>query len=117
MSENLTLRISTAATGLRHAVALWLLFALGMLLLGGCAGLPAGVERKPSMAITDGADTLLGRMVAAASPPGQDLSGFRLLPMPQYSLHARVELARRAQRSIDLQYYLCLLYTSDAADE
>ena len=108
MSENLTLRISPAATGtgLRRAVALWLLVALGMLLLGGCAGLPAGVERKPSMAITDSADTLLGRMVAAASPPGQDLSGFRLLPMPQYSLHARVELARRAQRSIDLQYYL-----------
>jgi putative cardiolipin synthase len=58
------------------------------------------------VAITDGADTVLGRMVTAASPPGQGLSGFRLLPMPQYSLHARIELARRAQRSIDLQYYL-----------
>ncbi|MBT2334873.1 phospholipase D family protein [Variovorax paradoxus] len=86
----------------------WLLL-LGLALLlfiGGCAGLPVGVERKPSVAIADGADTLLGRLVAAASPPGQGLSGFRLLPMPQYSLHARVELARRAQRSIDVQYYL-----------
>jgi len=117
MSENSTLRIpDSAGPGavqlIRAQRPQWLLLVLvlvlglALLFLGGCAGLPAGVERKPSMAITDGADTVLGRMVAAASPPGQGLSGFRLLPMPQYSLHARVELARRAQRSIDLQYYL-----------
>ena len=97
----------TGWLGLRLARAPWLLLlGLALLLLGGCAGLPAGVERKPSVAITDGTDTMLGRLVAAASPPGQGLSGFRLLPMPQYSLHARIELARRAQRSIDVQYYL-----------
>jgi putative cardiolipin synthase len=74
--------------------------------MAGCAGLPADVQRKPSMAIADGADTLLGRLVKSAAPPGEPLSGFRLLPMPQFSLHARIELARRAQRSIDVQYYL-----------
>jgi cardiolipin synthase C len=84
----------------------WLLAGIAVLLLAGCAGLPADVQRKPSTAITNGADTTLGRLVQAAAPPGEPLSGFRLLPMPQFSLHARIELARRAQRSIDVQYYL-----------
>ncbi|QFZ84932.1 phospholipase D family protein [Variovorax paradoxus] len=84
----------------------WLLCSLAMLVLAGCAGLPTEVVRKPSSAITDGADTALGQLVRAAAPPGEPLSGFRLLPMPQFSLHARIELARRAQRSIDVQYYL-----------
>jgi putative cardiolipin synthase len=84
----------------------WLLLGAALLLLAGCAGLPSGVERRPSVAIADGADTVLGRLVAAAAPPEGGLSGFRLLPMPQYSLHARIEMARRAQRSIDVQYYL-----------
>jgi len=72
----------------------------------GCAGLPAQVKRNPSAAIADGSDTMLGRLVHAAAPAGEPLSGFRLLPLPQFSLNARIELARRAQRSIDVQYYL-----------
>ncbi|RIX81998.1 phospholipase D family protein [Acidovorax cavernicola] len=84
----------------------WLLCSLAMLALVGCAGLPTEVVRKPSSAITDGADTALGQLVRAAAPPGEPLSGFRLLPMAEFSLHARIELARRAQRSIDVQYYL-----------
>ena len=88
MSEHLIPRISGNANGAALRLfgwqrPLWLLLVVTLLFLGGCAGLPAGVERKPSVAITDGADTLLGRMVTAASPPGQGLSGFRLLPMPQ----------------------------------
>jgi len=84
----------------------WLLLGIAALFMAGCAGLPSQVQRKPSTAIADGADTPLGRLVRAAAPPGEPLSGFRLLPMPQFSLHARIELARRAQRSIDVQYYL-----------
>ena len=84
----------------------WLLAGIAALIVTGCAGLPTDVQRKPSTAITNGADTTLGRLVQAAAPPGEPLSGFRLLPMPQFSLHARIELARRAQRSIDVQYYL-----------
>ena len=38
-------------------------------------------------------------------PPGED-SGFRLLPLGVYSLDARLQLARRAQHSLDLQYYV-----------
>jgi putative cardiolipin synthase len=64
------------------------------------------VKRNPSAAIADGSDTMLGRLVHAAEPPGEPLSGFRLLPLPEFSMHARTELARCAQRSIDVQYYL-----------
>src|SRR5687767_14576971 len=111
MAANSNPRISgisdkPAGTSVRNAWPLWLVLGMALLLLGGCAGLPSGVERKPSMAITNGTDTMLGRLVTAASPPERGLSGFRLLPMAQFSLHARIELAKRAQRSIDVQYYL-----------
>jgi len=48
----------------------------------------------------------LVKLVRASTPPGDEgLSGFRLMPAGFYSLDARVELARRATRSLDLQYY------------
>ncbi|EJL77025.1 phosphatidylserine/phosphatidylglycerophosphate/cardiolipin synthase [Variovorax sp. CF313] len=84
----------------------WLFLCLSALCMAGCSGLPIDVRRRPSTAIADGEDTVLGRLVKLAAPPGEPLSGFRLLPMPQFSLHARIELAQRAQRSIDVQYYL-----------
>jgi putative cardiolipin synthase len=57
-------------------------FLLSLLLvLGGCAGLPSQVERLPSTAIADADGTTLGRLAGAARPDPQ-LSGFRLLPMP-----------------------------------
>jgi len=43
--------------------------------------------------------------LAEASRPDPALTGFRLMPLGSYSLDARVELARRATRSLDLQYY------------
>ena len=100
--------MSGASARTRQAGRQWLawLWLGAVLCMAGCAGLPTDVHRTPSVAITDGADTALGRLVKAAAPPGEPLSGFRLLPMPQFSLHARIELARRAQRSIDVQYYL-----------
>ena len=44
--------------------------------------------------------------LAQNSIPEPGLSGFRLLPMGLYALDARLQLARRAQRSLDVQYYL-----------
>jgi putative cardiolipin synthase len=38
-------------------------------------------------------------------PDAQGMSGFRILPTGDYSLDARIALARRATRSIDAQYY------------
>jgi putative cardiolipin synthase len=71
--------------------------------LAGCAGLPRDVQRTPSQAIAQSPDTQLGRIALA---PDRALSGFRLLPSPAQSLAARIELVRRAQVSLDVQYYL-----------
>jgi putative cardiolipin synthase len=71
----------------------------------GCAGLPAGVVRNPSSAIAGSPNTALGR-IATVSAPDAALSGFRLLPSGMFALDTRLELARRAQSSLDLQYYL-----------
>jgi putative cardiolipin synthase len=83
-----------------RALAL-LVFAIG---LAGCASLPDKVERQPSKAQGAALDTPLGR-IAKASTADPEQSGFRLMPTGQYALQARIELARRAQRTLDVQYY------------
>lgn len=76
-----------------------------MTLLAACASLPQQVERPPSQALDDPSRTALGRAVAAAQPrPG--VSGFRLLVTGDDALEARRQLAERAQRTLDLQYYI-----------
>ena len=80
-----------------------LLLAL-LALLAGCAGLPDKVERQPSKAQGAALDTPLGR-IAKASTLDPEQSGFRLMPTGQFALQARLELARRAQRTLDVQYY------------
>ncbi len=82
-----------------------LIFALGIGLLAGCANLPSQVVRVPTEAIPASAGTVLGR-IALASSPDDALSGFRLLPTGPFALDTRLTLVRRAERSIDLQYYL-----------
>ena len=75
--------------------------------LGGCAALPGNVARPVSFAHTDVAGTSLGRAAAAsmaAARPGE--SGFRLLPGGRQALDARVALIRRAEKTLDVQYYL-----------
>ena len=84
--------------------ALWLL-AVGLLLQAGCASLPTGVQRIRSQAIPAAASSTLGR-IALASSPGEDLTGFRLLPTGPYALDTRLTLVQRAEHSIDLQYYV-----------
>ena len=44
--------------------------------------------------------------IALASTPDTDQSGVRLLPLGAYSLDARLQLASRASRSLDVQYYV-----------
>jgi cardiolipin synthase C len=97
--------LSTALRGGRPFARAWLIVAA--LALAGCASLPDKVERTPSKAIVAKADTELGRIVKASTPDAE-LSGFRLLPSGEYALQARLELARRAQRTLDVQYYMIL---------
>ena len=73
--------------------------------LSGCASLQP-VDRKAiaSEAIPLSQSTTLGR-IASSYRPVPDHSGFRLMPLGSYSLDTRVQLARRAQVSLDVQYY------------
>jgi putative cardiolipin synthase len=97
-----SLAIAVAAGWRRIATVLALLL---LALLGtGCASLPPGLAGPPSTALKASPDTPLGR-IAQAAAPDPELSGFRLMPTGDFALSARLELARRAQRTLDVQYY------------
>jgi cardiolipin synthase C len=81
------------------------LVAGAMVLAAGCASLPSEVQRVPSRALAPSDSTTLGR-IATASLPDDELSGFRLLPTGPFALDTRLTLVQRAERSIDLQYYV-----------
>ena len=91
-----------AAIRLPPAAALFLLTAL----LAGCASLPRQDGRTASSALTDTGETRLGQAIqsAAAGHPGE--SGVRGLLIPREAFAARVVLARYAERSLDMQYYI-----------
>jgi cardiolipin synthase C len=91
--------------GLRWRFAAKACIALGALALSACASLPAQIDRPFSASIPPSSSTTLGR-IAQKSSPAPDLSGFRLMPLGSYSLDARVQLIRRAERSVDVQYYV-----------
>ncbi len=75
-------------------------------MLYGCASIPRDATRNISSAYAHPEETPLGRTfsVDAAKHPGQ--SGFYLINQGVDGLLARLELARKAQRTLDLQYYL-----------
>jgi putative cardiolipin synthase len=99
------------ATALRRGFAASLL-----LVLTACASLPAPVLREPSLAIAVTTQTELGRLALQAvhmattanttqtSAPAR--SGLRPMPEANVALDARLTLIRKAQSSLDLQYYL-----------
>lgn len=62
--------------------------------------------RVESVAIPASSATALVKIVAASSPGDLSLSGFRLLPSSAFALETRLELVKRAERSIDVQYYM-----------
>lgn len=76
------------------------------LLMAGCASLPPQDGRAASYAVTDTAGTLLGRTMAPmlSAHPGQ--SAFYPLASGPDALVARLALARAAQRTLDVQYYI-----------
>lgn len=88
----------------RFALCLSLLAAAW---LGGCVSLPPPEPRTAVTAITDVAQTELGQLAAKGAPGDSTaLSGFRLLPEAAFAFDARISLARHAEKSLDVQYYL-----------
>jgi len=94
-------------------VALWRALLTPLLLAGlafalaGCGPLPQQpADRTASTALApDPSSSALAR-IAQASLPAPGDSGFRLMPLGAYSLDTRLQLARRAARSLDVQYYV-----------
>lgn len=76
--------------------------------LGACASLPPAPPMAASHAWPVDPGSGLGRVAAASHPasavPGS--SGLRVMPAAGYALEARRLLIRRAEHSLDVQYYL-----------
>ena len=90
-----------------HATLLRTAAMLCALALGGCASLPHSVPRAASTAPVDVAWTALAGIAAAAKPEAaRGLTGVRLLPDGGEAFAARLALIRRAELSLDVQYYL-----------
>ena len=78
-----------------------------LLVAAACASVDLETPRSESWVISDTASTHLGRQLAgplAAATPGE--SGFLPLSNGIDALSARLQIAERAERTIDLQYYL-----------
>jgi putative cardiolipin synthase len=78
-------------------------FALATV-LAACGSLPMQRERPEELAAPVEPGGALAQIAIASTPPGEH-SGFRLMPLGVYSLDARIQLARRAQHSLVVQYY------------
>lgn len=79
--------------------------AAGAALLSGCASLPPPVERPDTFALATPQGTTLNRWVTQAAPNTQD-SGFHVLASGEEAYAVLATLADRAERTLDLQYYL-----------
>jgi putative cardiolipin synthase len=82
-----------------------LLFVLA-LFLQGCAALPKLGPREASTALSDTADTRLGTALRATAAVQPEASGIYPLVRSRDAFAARALLARAADRSLDLQYYI-----------
>src|SRR5947208_8115870 len=72
----------------------------------GCATLPGSVDRPRSEALTDTGDTRLGRALAPLIAANSGKTGVHALGNARDAFAARVVLARAAERSLDVQYYI-----------
>src|SRR5690348_8897904 len=77
-------------------------------LLAGCASMPPGADypKIASTALADPASTPLGQGVEALAKAHPGLSGFRLFASGSDAFTLRVQMANRAQRTLDVQYFI-----------
>ena len=75
-------------------------------LLAGCASFEFDVARTTSAAYVGSPSEAIAQLWSAPGAGDESLSGFLLLADGLDAFVARVELARRAQHTLDLQYYI-----------
>jgi len=76
------------------------------LTLAACATLPGERSVTPSHALTDTAETTLGRHAERILAGLQGPTGVRMLSRGQDAFLARLVLAEKAERSLDAQYFI-----------
>ena len=88
-------------------VVTWLL-ATTAALLAACATMPpaANYPKLPSTALDHPETTRVGRTVDALAKPHPGLSGFRLFASGSDAFTLRVQMADRAERTLDVQYFI-----------
>jgi len=72
--------------------------------LSACVSLPLHEQRTSSAALDAPADSSLGRL-ASNSLSVPTASGFQILPISHAAMAARIALANRAEKTLDVQYY------------
>src|SRR5512137_1012348 len=82
------------------------LIAAIVALMAGCATLPPPQDRVESTALTNTADTRLGRAVAPYVAPNPGKSGIHKFPDPHDAFAARMRLAAAAEKTLDAQYFI-----------
>ena len=91
----------------RYKILIGILVILGVLcVMGRLTRLPDNSQRRESFAIADGDSTTLGQAFRPLSEQHPGQSGVYLLGDGRDAFVARAVLARLAERSIDLQYYM-----------
>jgi putative cardiolipin synthase len=86
-----------------------------IVVLQGCASVDFDYPKPETRALTDTADTYLGKQLVGLADAHPDKSGFFPLADGIDALAARLLLAARAERTIDAQYYLIKSDTSGHA--
>lgn len=91
-----------------RAVLYFLLACMGIVLIAGCTGLPSLENRNTTTALplAESRATTLGKAISrmAGAHPGK--SGIHSLADPQDAFAVRALLARAAERTLDVQYYI-----------
>ena len=88
-----------------RCIRVWVVVTLAALITG-CASLPTPQGRIETTALTDTADTRLGRAVTPGVGANPGKTGIQPLPNPQDAFAARILLAGASEKSIDAQYFL-----------
>jgi cardiolipin synthase C len=79
---------------------------LTLVVIGKCSRLPSLEGRSISTALSDTADTRLGKSITPLLEAHPGLCGIYLLPDSRDAFAARARLAEVAERTLDVQYYI-----------
>ena len=92
----------------RSIAGLYILLLLNLLIVG-CATVPYDIPKTHSTFITDTSDTHFGRHADTWAVTHGEASGFFPIGQGMDALGARLRLLEKAERTVDLQYFLMIL--------